>query len=581
MTKIPVSVKTAATVGSPNTVLRNGIYQGSVVNTSDPLRQGRVTLSVPQILGSAVSNWAVPLGPFKSLQKGASVYAMFLGGDVNHPVFVPTGFLFSITPSGDTSGVTDTAAIQNAINTSGFALCGLGQFYLNAPIILQKNALQLLGSGGPTQSGDGASLSLGTVFNIVSGFTVPAAYSSFAKGAIILIDQTPGSGNPNQSTTQCVLKNFWVNGSTSPAGIDGIDLYGPCNATSIEHVGVYNVTGRGISGVSDTGTNNFVDGLQMNAVIIQIAAGHGVYGGFADCSLIDVHAQSCGGDGFYINNGGNARLIGCRSDLNNNGYTFDAGLGGGFYDSITLDACGTQGNTNYGLNVVNSSTTGTTARVPVIATGCSFDQDGVSSIYVSGRNLVSLVGCNMFTGNAFAFNSGGTPATSITAAGQGTAPGHPAINVVGGSLNPMTQVISGQTNASVLLVNNAVSSIGLTPASTTYTAYSNGDPWHNVTGYQHSWSAGSGGFQYRLSSDARSVILSGSMNVGSGTEPITVFTLPVGYRPLSAHRLAISRDSSNTYFDGALEIETDGTAQATGVTNSAVWYVEATFPIDR
>lgn len=69
-----------------------GVYAATVYNTADPLKQSRVQLRVPQVLGSAVSNWAAPLGQLASAPViGTSVVAMFLGGDVSHPVFIPMG----------------------------------------------------------------------------------------------------------------------------------------------------------------------------------------------------------------------------------------------------------------------------------------------------------------------------------------------------------------------------------------------------------------------------------------------------------------------------------------------------------
>ena len=38
-----------------------GIYRGICVNSNDPINRGRVTLQVPQILGSVVTDWAWPI----------------------------------------------------------------------------------------------------------------------------------------------------------------------------------------------------------------------------------------------------------------------------------------------------------------------------------------------------------------------------------------------------------------------------------------------------------------------------------------------------------------------------------------
>lgn len=80
------------TVGTPDPDRFCDIYIAKVVTSSDPLGRGRVLLSVPQALGTATSNWALPVGiPAGVLPpvSGSVVYVSFLGGDRNHPVYFP------------------------------------------------------------------------------------------------------------------------------------------------------------------------------------------------------------------------------------------------------------------------------------------------------------------------------------------------------------------------------------------------------------------------------------------------------------------------------------------------------------
>jgi len=67
----------------------HGVYTASVVSTQDPLRQSRVTLKIPQVLGTSTSNWATPVG-FSPVIPVVNqvVWAMFLGGDINHPLYM-------------------------------------------------------------------------------------------------------------------------------------------------------------------------------------------------------------------------------------------------------------------------------------------------------------------------------------------------------------------------------------------------------------------------------------------------------------------------------------------------------------
>jgi hypothetical protein len=224
--------------------------------------------------------------------------------------------------------------------------------------------------------------------------------------------------------------------------------YGAVEAIGVYHVGCWKVTGKAFALFVDPSwsSGSFPDGQEFVGCMAQTCFDHAFYGAFDDATLINCHAQNSQGagagygDGFYFNSGANNRLIGCRSDLNNNGFTFDVAIGsGGFYDRITMVGCGTQGNTYFGLNVINTSTTGTGLRAPVKAVGCTFDQDGVSSVFLAGRNDAELVGCDFPSGNAFSFNStSGSPANSIVTAPAGSSPGHGNVTVIGGRLNPTT-----------------------------------------------------------------------------------------------------------------------------------------------
>lgn len=87
-----MSTRVLRTVGTDTTPQCFGLYQGSVVNTNDPLVQGRVQLLVPQVLGLASSNWAKTLGQTSTVAPviiGQPVFVMFIGGDRNQPVYIP------------------------------------------------------------------------------------------------------------------------------------------------------------------------------------------------------------------------------------------------------------------------------------------------------------------------------------------------------------------------------------------------------------------------------------------------------------------------------------------------------------
>jgi uncharacterized protein involved in type VI secretion and phage assembly len=72
-----------------------GKYRGSVLNNVDPMQQGRLQATVPDVLGSVPSTWALPCVPFAGIQAGlwsvppigAGVWIEFEQGDPDYPVW--------------------------------------------------------------------------------------------------------------------------------------------------------------------------------------------------------------------------------------------------------------------------------------------------------------------------------------------------------------------------------------------------------------------------------------------------------------------------------------------------------------
>ena len=380
-----------------------------------------------------------------------------------------------LPPSGDNTGATDSAAIAAAL--AAFTDVNLlpGVFYTNRPIVMQANGSELHGSGGSIQSGNDASKGLGTTIKIVPGFTNTNPWAAQATGAIVLpqLNAGTGGGGPNPGANQTFgfrISDLWIDGTASPAGVDGVAALGSVNSIGIERVGVYHVTGRAFPMYTDPTWSGgaFPDGIYLNTCVAQTSGGEGFYGSYNDALLINCHAQSGAVDGFSFTSA--PRLIGCRADLNVNGFTFDVpDGGGGFYSTVTLVDCGTQGNSSNGLNVINSSGSGTAPRAQVIAAGCDFDQDGAASISVSGRVALDLIGCACRTGNSFGFNPGGSPANSIAMATSGSSSGAPVVNATGCLFNAMTAILSGAASAGLLRITDSLGALGLGAAVSTYT----------------------------------------------------------------------------------------------------------------
>jgi hypothetical protein len=71
----------------------HGIYRGIVIATNDPEGLGRVTLTVPQVSGTEVTNWAWPITTVDTLPNSNDrCWVMFEGGDPNFPIWLGTNF---------------------------------------------------------------------------------------------------------------------------------------------------------------------------------------------------------------------------------------------------------------------------------------------------------------------------------------------------------------------------------------------------------------------------------------------------------------------------------------------------------
>ncbi|MER6996212.1 phage baseplate assembly protein V [Streptomyces sp. NPDC000410] len=72
-----------------------GKFRGRVVDNKDPLRLGRITAEVPDVLGHEASTWALPCLPFTGRQAGqyvvpeigAGVWVEFEQGDPSFPIW--------------------------------------------------------------------------------------------------------------------------------------------------------------------------------------------------------------------------------------------------------------------------------------------------------------------------------------------------------------------------------------------------------------------------------------------------------------------------------------------------------------
>lgn len=382
---------------------------------------------------TAFTNLAAPSG---NVSIGASVrgvtgaQTLGSGSTLVLPVgAVVNGTLADIRPSGDTTGVKDSAVIQNVLNSvsAGSAVTlANGVFWLKTPVIIPPG-VTLLGTMRNQQSAAGSANDWGTALKPASGFSG----SGFNATAALIIQEISLS----QENDRAHVANLMIDGHSGPASVDGIALFGSVHGTSIENVLCQYVTGN--SFVSYPDSNGIADGgLMLRHCLAQACTGNGFVFSGTDLTAINCHAQSCTGDGWQVNVSGNQRLVGCRADLSANGFTLigPSGSGGGnfnsgFSDNATLTGCGTQLNAKNGVNIVDNYT-GVSTPEPslVIIQGGSFDMDGLNGgaggggyagIAVNGLAVVTITGTRVMVDNGGSGTSGPQYAIATSASANG------------------------------------------------------------------------------------------------------------------------------------------------------------------
>lgn len=224
------------TVGVDPKHMFHGVYMASVVNVNDPLSQGRVTLKIPQVLGTATSNWADPLGfkPSTVPAPGTIVHAYFTGGDINFPIYV-TISLDSIEQQ--------ITSLQNQINSIGPGnwvnidlLNGWSNVagFLPAQVrVLTPGAVQLAGTiqGGAAFPGFPVALISGGFFNTTSSQSVPFQVLAGAASDPAVISGSTDTSGLNNGTVNGLsgvegLNDGTINGNSASASGAGAHIHG-------------------------------------------------------------------------------------------------------------------------------------------------------------------------------------------------------------------------------------------------------------------------------------------------------------------------------------------------------------------
>src|SRR5262245_7265947 len=298
-----------------------------------------------------------------------------------------------LIPPADTTGATDTSAINTAlanVGGGGSVLLGPGDWYTDAPLDI-PDGTELAG----IKSGINGHTSMaptGSVVHPVADFSGPGVLSLSAVSGVRLRE----------------LAILTAMGS--PANVDGISCHGNVIGLEIMHVSVARVSGYGLAYYRSAGADG--DGLWMSRCMFQRTGKSAVHRPVNDANIHNVHIQYAGnvagpadGHGFFSDAGaaGEMNIVGWRAApcAGSGGLIDHRGTLG---DATKLVGCSTARDARDGVLITNSSAAGTAWRSPVIISGCCFEGDGTNQgpaaspatggeyagIRVQGRNRVFI-----------------------------------------------------------------------------------------------------------------------------------------------------------------------------------------------
>lgn len=206
-----IAISSAGTIAKP---MYYGIYNASVVANNDPTGKGRVTLKIPQVLGTAVSNWATPAGVnFAAVpSSGTFLQAAFIGGDVNHPTYFYTPISAPlITNSLNVSAV--TGATSSALIVTGNTNAGQLAFFKQTGITDHAMTVNLAtgGSGGSSQA------ALNVVSDNNNFSTLEVTGAELNRGTIKIAHKGQASGSDASAAGISIDLQTVTGGSTGTA----------------------------------------------------------------------------------------------------------------------------------------------------------------------------------------------------------------------------------------------------------------------------------------------------------------------------------------------------------------------------
>jgi hypothetical protein len=448
------AAKVSGVVGTTTKIMYHGTYTGSIVNNNDPLNLGRVTLKIPQVLGTATSNWAPPSGysVAKIPPNGTKVHVQFEGGDVNHPIYIyGAANLTTIYPTGDTTGLTDYNNIVSVLS-SGNPVVQLapGRFYVNSMIEFPQAAV-IRGSG---RSG----LGIFSQTTIQPTVAMDAVFASqgWLEGSNTVAQETATIqdlkvyGN-NLATHGVVSQNYdalFSNLEIQNVTGDGLrfDVFSQSGSAQVTTSGVnnrvYSCTfqncGRGFAtNEANTGSPVYTDGFLDKCIVASVTGSAGVcIQRAAGWKISDNHLYGLTQHGFQLGQIYMTRIV--NNYIETWGTTSTSGVWRAI-DGVTIGQSDDGPGSVIAGNVLGQFTAPGNSSTNLEGISLFCDNSNTTNVTVTGNILCLEPSTGWATAHAFEYANGGSGSVFNIASTGNLATGHWSVAIAqvanGGTIN--------------------------------------------------------------------------------------------------------------------------------------------------
>jgi hypothetical protein len=250
-----------------------GIYAGLVVNNNDPINAGRITCYVPQVMGNAVTTWVEPLVPSSSAPPtpGSQVIVQFLGGDPNHPLYLPYAYSASASTVNVPTTFNSSTTFNAPVTLSQIDGPGAMIYFFTANGIVPNQpgttipeVWHQVGAAGQPGFYPGSPWAQGSQYSVFPGNAGPLRYRLNITGEVEITGTFNVTASSNSFKQVFTLPSGYYNSSVQQR-FTGQYIYN--NSPSVETVFIAVDSGGILRVTSDTGASPTIADISVNIVM--------------------------------------------------------------------------------------------------------------------------------------------------------------------------------------------------------------------------------------------------------------------------------------------------------------------------